>query len=185
VKCVGPWGRLAAPPVSPGFLAPAREPGKRLTCGFATPSRGVGTVLEWPRSGTAPTLKGATGPLETRRLSTGLVGALMEPPQKNSRSLVFNAMDWQGPAARRAGVVLLLLVCIGLGIAIAGIPSSAGNPRPISVVAQATVSSSSTTTAEAGGTTTSGPATTSAGPGTTFGRGVTTTTAGHRSTPTT
>src|SRR5205085_1160186 len=53
LKCVGPWGRLAAPPVSPGFLAPAREPGKRLTCGFATP-RGA---LEQCWSGPARALR--------------------------------------------------------------------------------------------------------------------------------
>src|SRR4051812_22608251 len=102
----------------------------------------------------------------------------MEPPQKNSFSLGFPAMDWQGPAARRAGIVLLVLVCIGLGVAIAGIPSSAGNPRLIVVQGQTTTSSSTTTT-EPGATTSSGPSTT-AGPATTVGRNTTTT---HKPTP--
>src|SRR3954454_9405483 len=97
----------------------------------------------------------------------------MEPPEKNSVSLGFPAMDWQGPAARRAGVVLLVLVCIALGIAVAGIPSSAGNPRLI--VVQGPTTSSSTTTTVAESTTSSGPSTTFGGPSTTFGRGTTTT----------
>src|SRR4051812_38652462 len=102
----------------------------------------------------------------------------MEPPQKNSVSLGFPAMDWQGPAARRAGIVLLLLVCIALGIAIAGIPSSAGDPRLI--VVQVSPSSSSPPTDP--------PTTTSRGPSTPFGSAPTvgrTPTPTRRSTPTT
>src|SRR4051812_45911932 len=95
----------------------------------------------------------------------------MEPPQKNSRLLASPAMDWQGPAARRAGIVLLLLVCIGLGVAIAGVPSSAGNPKLIVVQVQPT---SSTTTTEPQTSTSSEPSTTSRS-GTTIGRSTTTT----------
>src|SRR3954447_22489873 len=95
----------------------------------------------------------------------------MEPPQKNSRLLASPAMDWQGPAARRAGIVLLLLVCIGLGVAIAGVPSSAGNPKLIVVQVQPT---SSTTTTEPE-TSTSSELSTTSGPATTFGRNTTTT----------
>ena len=59
-------------------------------------------------------------------------------------------MDLQGPAAKRAGIVLLLAICAGVGVAIAGIPTSVGSPRPIRL--DAAVSSSSTTTTEPGAT---------------------------------
>src|SRR5438270_12804158 len=102
----------------------------------------------------------------------------MEAREKNSCWLGFPAMDWQGPAARRAGIVLIVLVCIGLGIAIAGTPSSPGNPKLIVVQAQPASSSTTTTEPE---TTSSGPSTT-AGSATTTARGTTTTS--RRPTPT-
>ena len=85
-------------------------------------------------------------------------------------------MDWQGPAARRAGIVLIVLICIGLGIAIAGIHGSPGNPRLIVVQGQTTLPSTTTTEPQ---TTSSGPSTTSS-PGTTFAR---TTTTARKSSP--
>ena len=70
-------------------------------------------------------------------------------------------MDLQGAAAKRAGIVLLLAICAGVGVAIAGIPTSVGSPRPIRL--DAAVSSSSTTTTQPGASTGSVPSTT-AGP---------------------
>src|SRR5690348_1124305 len=94
----------------------------------------------------------------------------MEPSRKKSLALGSAAMDWQGPATRRAGIVVLLAVSVVVGVAIAGLPGS-GPGHPKLIVVQSPSSSSSTVA----GSTTSGPST-SEGPSTTAGRGVTTTT---------